>query len=59
MVNKEPLADSGSRMNFNACQEATDVRKETSRELQPVLPKEVGDTVEPQSMESRIEEDNI
>jgi hypothetical protein len=59
MVNKEPLADSGSRMNLNACQEATDVRKETSRELQPVLPKEVGDTVEPQSMESRIEEDNI
>jgi len=59
MVNKEPLADSGSRMNFNACQEATDVRKETSQELQPVLPKEVGDTVEPQSMESRIEEDSI
>jgi hypothetical protein len=35
------------------------VRKETSQELEPVLPKEVGDTVEPQGMESRIAEDNI
>jgi len=35
------------------------VRKETSQELEPVLPEEVGDTVEPQGMESRIAEDNI
>jgi len=59
MVNKEPLADSGSGMNFNACQEAADVRKKASQELESVLPKEVGDTVEPQSVESRIAEDNI
>jgi hypothetical protein len=59
MVDEEPLADSGSGMNFNACQEATEVRKKTSQELEPVLPKKVGDAVEPQGMESRIAEDNI
>jgi hypothetical protein len=35
------------------------VRKKASQELEPVLPKQVGDTVEPQSVESRIAEDNI
>ena len=35
------------------------MRKKASQELESVLPKEVGDTVEPQSVESRIAEDNI
>jgi len=59
MVDKESLANSGPRMNLNACQEPTDVRKKTSQELEPVMPQEVGETVEPEGVEARIEKDDL
>ena len=59
MVDEEPPADSGSGMNFDACQEATDVGNKTSWESELMSPQEVGGTMKPESMEAWIEKDDL
>jgi len=59
VVNKEPSANCGSGVNFDAGQEAVDVGQETSQESQIVSPQEVGGAVKPEGMEARIAENNL
>ena len=47
MVDKEPLTDSGSGMNFDAGQEAIEVGQETSQESQLMPPEQVSEAVNP------------
>jgi hypothetical protein len=59
MVDKEPPANLGSRVNFDACQEAIEVGQETSQESELMSPEEVGETMKPEGVEARIEEDDF
>ena len=50
MINEEPFADGGSRMNLNACHEATEVGDEPGQQKPPVTVKKVGHSMEEKGM---------
>lgn len=59
MVDKDPPADSGGRMNFDAGDEPRQIRKEARRKAQMPVPQAMENAVKPKGMKAGVAEEDI
>jgi hypothetical protein len=59
MVDEETPTYLGCGMDFNSCQETTNMRKETTEEEELMPPEKMSYAVKPQGVQSRIAKDDF
>jgi hypothetical protein len=59
MVKEEPPANLGTGVNFHSGKEAISMRDETTKEMKLVSPQKMSQTVKPEGMQTRIEQNDL